>query len=78
MWDAARGQVVATLRGHALRVCGLTFSPDGSLLATGSGDGTVRLWNARSGEPTATFTAETGLSLLSFAPDGKVKREPAT
>jgi WD40 repeat protein len=32
------------LRGHTRGVASLTFHPDGSVLASGSGDGTLRLW----------------------------------
>ena len=35
--------------GHADEVWGLAFSPDGELLATGSVDGTVRLWKLTEG-----------------------------
>ena len=34
----------AVLRGHRDVVTGMTFSQDGSMLVSGSGDGTVRLW----------------------------------
>jgi WD40 repeat protein len=33
-----------TLEGHELGVLGIAFAPDGGLLASGSADGTVKLW----------------------------------
>lgn len=42
--DPATGQATAALFGHARFVTTVAFSPDGHTLATGSWDGTVRLW----------------------------------
>ena len=39
---------------------GAAFSPDGTLLATTSGDNTVRLWNPADGTPIRTLTGHTG------------------
>jgi WD40 repeat protein len=36
---------------HGADVLSLAFDPRGELVATGSGDNTARLWNARTGEP---------------------------
>jgi sugar lactone lactonase YvrE len=45
-WDAGTGRPVAEIDWHGSPVGGLAFSPDGTLFATGDGEGAVRLWPA--------------------------------
>jgi WD40 repeat protein len=44
IWDLTAGQELLTLRGHYGCVYGVAYSPDGKTLASGSADGTIRLW----------------------------------
>ena len=44
LWDAASGELLATLPGRGGRVRSVAFSPDGTRIAAGFYDGTVRLW----------------------------------
>jgi WD40 repeat protein len=39
-----------TLQGHTQIVTSVAFSPDGHTLASGSEDGTIKLWNPHTGE----------------------------
>jgi WD40 repeat protein len=44
LWDVATGRRVTSLAGHEGTVKCLAFSPEATLLATGSYDQAVRLW----------------------------------
>jgi WD40 repeat protein len=51
VFDLAKREVLTDLKGHADDVGFLSFSADGSLMASASLDRTVRLWHLPSGEP---------------------------
>ena len=60
------------LNGHRDTVDNCAFSPDGKLLATGSVDGTARLWQLPSGAAVAVFTGHMQeVSDLAFSPDNR-------
>jgi WD40 repeat protein len=75
VWDAATGQVVHALSGHADRLYGVVFSADSLRIASVSGGfdkpGEVIVWNAATGAKLHTLPARTGLTAsVAFSRDG--------
>ena len=71
MWDVASGSLLFTFaEDHHGRIRSLAFSPDGSLLATASQDGTARLWDAATGVAQRTLPHGKGVVGVAFSPDG--------
>jgi len=63
--------LVRTLTGHTSYVFSVAFSPDGNTVASGSLDGTVRLWNASTGALVRTLAGHTDwVRSVAFSPDG--------
>jgi WD40 repeat protein/tRNA A-37 threonylcarbamoyl transferase component Bud32 len=53
-------------------VSSVAFSPDGERLASAGGDGTVTIWNSRTGEVVQTLNAHTDFVYsVAFHPDGR-------
>ena len=55
LWNAENGQLLRELTGHTTTVWSVEFSPDGKHIASGSDDGTVRLWAVSTGEQVHHF-----------------------
>jgi WD40 repeat protein len=72
--DAFTGQELTALRGHTEKVNDVAFSADGNLVATGSDDDTVRIWNSRTGAPIGQPLTGDGEDIngVAFSPDGRL------
>ena len=84
VWDVASRKLIRRLNGHTGYCVSLDFSPDGTLLASGSRDGTAILWSTRTWKPIHTLTnpdldsvfEQVGrpgmVEAVAFSPDGEV------
>jgi WD40 repeat protein len=85
LWNL-EGKEIQTLKGHGADVSSVAFSPDGktiatsgsvsliigdSILFTGSGDKTVKLWNLEGKEIQTLKGHGADVSSVAFSPDGK-------
>ncbi len=71
LWHLCRGEQLATLTGHTHTVTCTAFSPDGKWLATGSQDGTVRVWDVSQRKTTVILhTTSSAVWNVTFTPDG--------
>jgi WD40 repeat protein len=78
VWELASGKEVALLEGHEESTNGLSFSPDGRLLASCSGsyqssnDARVRVWDLAAGRELRRFEGHRGaVNAVAFTSDGR-------
>jgi len=66
-------KLVRTLRGHAGMIGDIAWSPDGRILASPSGDMTIRLWNTETGKCSRILEGHTeGVYSVAFDPTGRL------
>jgi len=63
--------IVSATQGHSEPIISLVFSPDGARLASGSSDGTIRIWSPDTGQCTAKLSGSMlAVYSVAFSPDG--------
>jgi WD40 repeat protein len=71
VWSLQREKLKYVLKGHNDSITVVKFSPVAPVLASGSQDGTLKIWNAESG--TEIRSVELGsVDALSYSPDGSI------
>src|SRR5205085_2283230 len=61
------------LKGHDDTILSIAWSPDGRMLASGSRDEAIRLWDVQTGQPLYTLEGHTGVVFsIAWSPDGRV------
>ena len=69
----AQGAVVASIQAHASEVYCIAWSPDGTRIATGGNDTTIRLWNAETYELMLELRGhDLYVKAIAFSPDGSM------
>ncbi|MFV1959985.1 MAG: WD40 repeat domain-containing protein, partial [Planctomycetota bacterium] len=74
VWDLHAGKVLSSLKGQTEEVGAVALAPDESVVATGSADRTVRIWDASDGSQRGMIPAEhvgAAVNALVFSPDSK-------
>jgi len=69
-WNTQTGQRMATRFGLSNRVTSLSCNAAG-LMAAGSGDGLVYIWNRAQSSESYTFRADKQITDIGFSPDGR-------
>lgn len=73
LWRVPDGTLSRVFTGRSWSHFGVSFSPDGSLLAAGKGadENSIQLWRVADGEPVGTLAGHTGqVRCTAFAPGG--------
>lgn len=71
-WDLPSVAQRALLAGNQGLIRALAYSPDGSEVAAGADDGTLRFWNAENGASLSVLDLGAPVTALDYSPDGRL------
>ncbi len=69
VWDAATGEKLGEWAGHQAPIYGISASPDGRWIATGSADKNAIIWDAATGTIVPTLPHNAAVRGVAFRPD---------
>lgn len=68
VWDIQKSQQIQSFEGHSDSINTIIFSPDSQIVASGSWDSSIKLWNIRTGLEIATLRGYACIVDLAFSP----------
>lgn len=73
IYDVQTGAELNFFTGHTDDVYSVSFSADGSTLASGIADEAIRIWNTKTGKSIRTLSGHTSwVRSVAFSPDGSI------
>ena len=71
VWFSHNGERLGTYKGHQGAIWTVDVEPTSTMIASGSADNTIRLWDIKSGKCLKTWDFPTAVKRVEFSPDGR-------
>lgn len=71
MWDIASRSIKNQFTGHDQDIYSLDFARNGRIIASGSGDRSVRLWDLEANQQILNLHIEDGVTTVAISPDNR-------
>jgi WD40 repeat protein len=72
LWNAETGVCTHILQGHTGPLVSVDWNADGSVLASGSSNGNIRIWDVQKGASRVSIEGVGQISAVVWSPDGKL------